>query len=176
MKAKVSFLTALVTVFLAGPVLAQVESAPPQRPPAAAQYATPQEAREGFAWIPGRWAWDVRQQQYIWYPGHWAEMPFQGAMWVAGHWERRPVGWVWVSGYWASPYAPGAPPPARVVVIPPRPGADFDWVAGYWRWVNNGWVWFDGRWVVRPSPRARYVPGRWIRRAARWEWVDGRWD
>jgi len=176
MKHRALILTGLVTALLAAPALAQVQNAPPQGVPQGAQHGAPGEAREGQTWIAGHYVWDLRQQRYIWYPGHWAEAPFAGATWVAGHWERRPGGWVWVSGYWANAYAPGQPPAPKVVVIPPRPGPDYDWVAGYWRWVNGRWLWFDGRWVARPYPRARYVPGRWVRRGVRWVWIDGRWD
>jgi hypothetical protein len=49
------------------------------------------------------------------------------------------------------------PPPARVEVVPERPGELAVWVDGQWLWRRARWAWLSGRWV-KPPPDAAYSP------------------
>ena len=67
-----------------------------------------------------------------------------------------------------------APPPERVEVQPPRPGARYVFVHGHWHHNGRGWLWIPGHWdAVRPG--YHYVPGHWAPRGRRWIWSDGYW-
>lgn len=51
----------------------------------------------------------------------------------------------------------GAPPPVRVVVQPPSPGAGYVWVAGYWYPNGSKYKWHDG-YYSRPA----YEGSHWV--------------
>ena len=51
----------------------------------------------------------------------------------------------------------GAPPPVRVVVQPPSPGAGYLWVGGYWYPNGNKYKWHDG-YYTRPA----YEGSHWV--------------
>ena len=38
---------------------------------------------------------------YAYRRGYWAIPPRRGLIWIAGHWENRPYGYVWISGRWS---------------------------------------------------------------------------
>jgi len=48
-------------------------------------------------------------------------------------------------------------PPARVEVVPERPGEKEVWVDGQWIWSVRRWVWQRGGWQV-PPPNSYYAP------------------
>ena len=56
--------------------------------------------------------------------------------------------------------APVAPPPAKVVVMPARPG--FVWVDGHHEWRRGAWVFVPGHYSHTPRGHV-WVPGRWVR-------------
>jgi hypothetical protein len=69
-------------------------------------------------------------------------------------------------------------------VAPPRrlserrdraPSRNHVWISGYQRWQGNSYQWTPGRWEQRPTPRARYVAPRYVRRGGGYVFVDGRW-
>ena len=45
------------------------------------------------------------------------------------------------------------PPPARVEVLPPRPG-NAVWINGEWAWTGRRWSWKPGVWVIPPQGAA----------------------
>jgi hypothetical protein len=51
------------------------------------------------------------------------------------------------------------PPPARVEVLPPRPGPSAVWIDGEWMWRRGRWAWLSGRWC-NPPPGAVFSP--WV--------------
>lgn len=72
----------------------------------------------------------------------------------------------------------GAPPPARVEVVPVAPPGQ-TWRPGYWNYQNTQHVWAPGGYIVT-EPNARYIPDRWVEYQdngrANWKREDGRWE
>jgi hypothetical protein len=70
-----------------------------------------------------------------------------------------------------------APPPPQEEVVPPPPGETYVWKRGHWHWdvYRNRYTWVAGEYVLRPRPRAVWVPGHWFHRAGAWFWHDGHW-
>jgi hypothetical protein len=110
-------------------------------------------------------------------------------VWVEGHWDNTPNGYVWVEGHWApaapvayvapapaAVYVQSAPPPLLVEHPGPVPGPEYFWIAGHWTW-NGRWVWAPGYYGRHPyfHPGARWVDGHWDHRGRAWVWVGGRW-
>lgn len=52
----------------------------------------------GYAWMPGHWAWRVRE--YVWIPGGWIEVAPGFGDWVPGQWSHDYHGWFWIEGRW----------------------------------------------------------------------------
>lgn len=69
-------------------------------------------------------------------------------------------------------YAPAAPPPPQVEVIPVAPFVGAVWVGGYWNWVGGRHVWVPGRYV-RPNPGYRWQPHHWVQRPGGGWWLRG---
>jgi len=59
-------------------------------------------------------------------------------------------------------WAPVAPPPPRVEVIPVAPSRDHIWIPGYWHWESNQHRWMEGHWEERRE-HEHWVPHRWER-------------
>jgi hypothetical protein len=59
-------------------------------------------------------------------------------------------------------WAPVAPPPPRVEIVPPAPRRDYVWIPGYWHWESNQHHWREGYWEA-PHEREHWVPHRWER-------------
>ena len=80
----------------AGPVV-------PKQPPDAVEELPPDQKPEGdnVEWIPGYWAWDDEQNDFLWVSGFWRECR-PGPQWVPGHWQQVEGGWQWSAGFWAS--------------------------------------------------------------------------
>jgi hypothetical protein len=72
-------------------------------------------------------------------------------------------------------YVIDRPPPARVEVIPTRPGPDYRWVSGYWSRGDRDYVWVPGRYVIPPARRRAWVAGQWHHNHHGWYFVDGHW-
>ena len=154
----------------------------PKAPPAPIEEVAPEAKLDGknAVWIPGYWAWDDEQQDYIWVSGVWRNAP-QGRHWVAGSWQPVEGGFRWVSGRWAAAAvqaeeAAVPPPPASLEQGPTsEPLSDNDfWVPGTWQFRQQRYVWRPGfwspcheNWVWVPDYYAstingcHYVPGYW---------------
>jgi WXXGXW repeat (2 copies) len=158
----------------------------PKEPPAPVEEIPPDEtpAGENVAWIPGYWAWDDDQTQFVWVSGFWRELPPARA-WVSGYWSRSDRGAQWVSGYWAAAAtADAAPeveylpePPASLEAGPPgaAPADDRIWVPGLWTWQTNRYAWRPGFWAAGSAD--------WVWTPAHYQWspvgyayVAGFWD
>lgn len=95
-------------------------------------------------------------------------------------------------------YEVGYPPPDKVEVVPPAPGAGYVWIQGHWLWHNdlNDYRWVPGRWehaepvvyVSRKPPKAKrevasarphrgdvWVAGHWAWEKKGYHWIAGRW-
>ena len=54
--------------------------------------------RRGYVWTPGYHRWNGRS--YVWVGGRHVR-PHRGrTVFVQGHWDARPNGYVWVPGHW----------------------------------------------------------------------------
>ena len=72
-------------------------------------------------------------------------------------------------------YVQVPPPPPRYGVVGYAPGPGFAWVDGFWDWRGGNWFWVGGSWQRPPSPRAVWVPHRWVPYALRYRLVRGYW-
>ena len=69
-------------------------------------------------------------------------------------------------------YAPAAPPPPQVEVIPPVPFVGAVWVGGYWNWYGGRHVWVPGRYV-RANPGYHWRAHHWEQRPGGGWWLRG---
>lgn len=170
-----------VTVLARGPVheayaepsLAQPEPSPvvPKRPPGPINEVPPDQKPDGdVVWIPGYWAWDTDQTDFVWVSGFWRTPP-PDRQWVAGTWQEVEGGWQWTPGLWLPAgqdqvdYLPT--PPASLDEGPSTPAPDdtstyvpgcwvyrtsrFFWRPGFWGSYHPGWVWSPARYVWTPA-------------------------
>lgn len=152
--------------------------------PEAIEELPPEQQLEGdnVTWIPGYWAWDDDQNDFIWISGIWRNLP-PGRQWVPGYWNDIGGGRSqWTSGYWADAnvtevsYVSTAPPRSidsgpNIVAPSPR----HSWVPGHWFWLDFRYVWRPGYWVALRTDWT-WVPSRytWTRRG--YVYIDGYWD
>ncbi len=142
----------------------------------------PEQRLEGdnVAWIPGYWAWDEEQNDFLWISGIWRNLP-PGRQWVPGYWSEVNGGYQWTSGYWedaATTEVSYLPEPPRSLEVGPNiaaPSNDQSWIPGSWIWNDSRYAWRAGYW----SPVREnwiWVPGhyRWTHRG--YIYVDGYWD
>ena len=67
-----------------------------------------------------------------------------------------------------------APPPPRVVYLPPPAHPGYAWQPGYWTRQDDQWVWVDGGWVALP-PGSVWSPPHWRHAPdGSWRVVPGR--
>jgi hypothetical protein len=66
-------------------------------PPPPPRYEAPPPPRNGFVWVPGRWAWDGRA--YAWRRGGW-QPARAGYAYAPGRWVEDRGGWRWNEGDW----------------------------------------------------------------------------
>jgi hypothetical protein len=70
-------------------------------------------------------------------------------------------------------YVPKGPPPRKVEVKSPPPGAKAIWVEGHWKWTGSQYVWVPGHWVKKP--KGQWVAGHWKKTPHGWKWKKGHW-
>ncbi len=157
-----------------------VASAPPEM----IEELPPEQQPEGdnVTWIPGYWAWDDDQSDFLWISGVWRNIP-PGRQWVPGYWDPiDSARFQWVSGYWADAedeevdYISTAPPES--VDTGPNiaaPSDDHTWVPGNWRYVETRYVWSPGYWTPL-RPNWTWVPSRYCWTPRGYVYVDGYWD
>ena len=141
-----------------------------------------QPVGDNVTWIPGYWAWDDEQADFLWISGIWRNLP-PGRQWFPGYWSGIGDGqYQWTSGYWADStstevtYLASAPP--RNLDIGPNIAAvsdDQSWIPGNWVWADTRYVWRPGYWLPLRTDWT-WVPSRycWSRRG--YVYVDGYWD
>src|SRR5262249_36866721 len=144
----------------ANPVtLAPVETiVVPKAPPDPIQEAVPEVKPEGDPiWIPGYWAWDDNDRDFIWVSGAW-RLPPPGQLWVPGYWMEADDGYLWVAGFWTSADAQEVnylPQPPETLEQGPNvesPGEDYFWVPGNYVYRQTGYVWSPGYWAdIQPN-------------------------
>ncbi len=136
----------------------------PNEPPAdiVENPASEKPQSSAYVWIPGYWAWDSQEKDYIWVSGCWRKPPV-GMSWIPGYWNKVPEGWQWVPGFWIPTsranqieYLPE--PPELVDNGPPADSESSDNI-----WVPSCYYWWEGRYILRP--------GYWLAPQPDWVWV-----
>ena len=138
-----------------------------EQPPELINEVSPEFRPEGenVQWIPGYWAWDDDQQDFIWISGVWRDVP-PNQRWVPGYWSDVDGGFRWISGFWTSveqeelSYVPE--PPASIDQGPSvaAPSDDYFYCPGNWEFQNHDFIW---------------RPGHWQPRVANWIWIPARY-
>jgi hypothetical protein len=153
-------------------------------PPELIEELPPDQQPEGenVTWIPGYWAWDDDQSDFLWISGVWRNIP-PGRQWVPGYWNDLGTGsFQWISGYWADTtteeveYVETAPP--KSIEAGPNiaaPSEDHTWVPGNWMWSTTRYVWRPGYWLAL-RPNWTWVPSRHCWTPRGYVYVDGYWD
>lgn len=77
--------------------------------------------------------------------------------------------------YESDVYAPMAPPPLRVEVVPVAPSPAYVWIGGSWAWGGGRYNWVPGRWAMPPRPGYGWHPGGWTHGPRGWQGRGGRW-
>ncbi|MEL7500676.1 MAG: hypothetical protein AAFN77_23990 [Planctomycetota bacterium] len=155
-----------------------VEAAPPE----AIQEVPPEFKPEGsnVEWIPGYWAWDDSQSDFIWISGVWRDVP-PNQRWVPGYWEQVDNGHRWIAGFWTSieqqelSYLPA--PPANLDRGPSviAPSDDYFYCPGNWEYQNDNYVWRSGHWQPRVANWI-WIPARYIWTPRGCVYRPGYWD
>ncbi len=151
-------------------------------PPAMIEEVPPEQRLEGdnVAWIPGYWAWDEDQNDFLWISGIWRNLP-PGREWIPGYWSEIEGRHQWTSGYWEDAETTTVsylPKPPRSVESGPNIVAtsnDQSWIPGNWVYRENRYAWRAGYWVAA-RPNWSWTPSyyRWTHRG--YVYVDGYWD
>jgi hypothetical protein len=130
-------------------------------------------------WIPGYWAWENSDDDFIWVSGVWRNDP-PTQRWVPGYWSEVSEGYRWTSGAWLPAdqsrvsYQPAPPESLEQGPTSPQPSRDHYWVPGCWlrhggeyRWRpgfwaqgRTGWVWVPDHYVLT-GRGAIFVRGYW---------------
>jgi hypothetical protein len=157
-------------------------------PPAPIQEMPPDQkpAGQNVQWIPGYWAWDVSQNDYLWVSGIWREPP-PYSQWVPGYWHDVEGGSQWVPGTWI-PVSTGQaggqsqqsylpPPPKSLETGPttPQPSPNTGWTPGYWSWQGGGYAWRPGFWAA-VQPNWIWMPAHYVWTPSGYLFVPGYWD
>jgi hypothetical protein len=158
-------------------VAVTVKQQPPDPLPEVPPDVRPED--ENAQWIPGYWAYDAEQNQFIWVSGMYRVAP-PNRVFVPGHWANTPEGWTWIPGFWApraeqeTPYLPEPPPPKEEEPQVAGPEDSF--------YVPGNWVYTESQYQWRPGYYARYradriwVPARYLWTPSGYLFVPGYWD
>jgi hypothetical protein len=164
-----------VTVPIDPPVLQKPPDAIPEDPPD----VKPEGA--GVGWIPGYWAWDADNNEFIWISGVYRDAP-GGRTYVPGYWEQTADGgWRWVHGFWAPTdqkdmaYLPQPPAPLETGPSLPPPGDDFTYVPGCWIYRDACYAWRPG-YYMQCRPGMVWSPACYVCTPGGCLYVSGYWD
>ncbi len=168
----------------AGPVNLQPQDilSAPREPPPAVDEQPPDRSpeKQGLIWVPGYWAWDDDDENFIWVSACWRAAP-PGMIWTPGYWAPREGAWAWVSGYW-KPIDSGEPeylpePPPMDAAPPPEAESDGDslWVPACAYWQESGYVMRPGYWL-QPVPDWVWTPAHYIWTPRGYLFAPGHWD
>lgn len=150
-------------------------------PPEPINEIPPEQKPEGDPeWIPGYWAWDDDQNDFIWISGTWRVVP-PDRQWIPGYWVKSGNGYQWISGYWAAEeqkaleYLPVPPESVEVGPNVPAPSANYSWIPGCWIWSYGRYAWRPGYWAVM-RPDWVWVPAHYVWTPGGYIFVGGYWD
>ena len=153
-------------------------------PPEDIEELPPEQELEGdnVAWIPGYWAWDEDENDFLWISGIWRNLPPERE-WIPGYWNEVNDGrYQWVSGYWSDAeteeveYVSTAPPES--IDAGPNiaaPSEDHSWIPGNWYWSSNRYLWRPGYWLALRDDW-NWVPSRYCWTPRGYVYVNGYWD
>ena len=147
-----------------------IEEVPPDQRPEGAN----------VTWIPGYWAWDDEQSDYLWVSGIWRALP-PGRQWMPGYWGQVGQGYQWTSGYWADAkvneveYLPEPPESVEVGPNIAAPSPNHGWMPGSWVWHQGRYAWRPGYWEIQ-RPDWDWVPAHYIWAPRGYVYSDGYWD
>lgn len=154
----------------------------PKAPPDAINEVAPDQrpAGDNVTWIPGYWAWDDEQSEFLWVSGTWRFLP-PGRQWIPGYWSQTDKGYQWTSGYWADAisgeieYLPK--PPALVSSDPVgnAPSANETWIPGVQAWNRNAYAASPGFWAPQQANWA-WIPSHYVWSPRGYVFVGGYWD
>jgi WXXGXW repeat (2 copies) len=158
-----------------GPLVAKEPPAPiPEDPP----QQKPDMAN--VQWVPGYWAWDAVQQEFMWVSGVY-RVPPQDRSYIPGYWASGADGWRWVPGFWSqgklqnTTYAPEPPAPLDNGPALQAPNDNSLYVPGTWDWQRDRFVWRPGYWAAAQNGRV-WIPPHYLWTPNGYAFVDGYWD
>jgi hypothetical protein len=181
-----------VTVMLRGPIheafATQIQANPTagmivsKKPPQAIKEIPPDIRPKGdlVSWIPGYWAWDDADNDFIWISGVWRQSP-PGRQWVPGYWAQAESGWQWHSGMWMAADVRTVsykPMPKNSLEHGPSslaPSQDYFWVPGCWIYQGNDYRWRAGFWA-EGRPDWNWIPEHYVWTPRGAIYVSGYWD
>jgi hypothetical protein len=154
----------------------------PKAPPDPIEEMPPEEKPQGdnVTWIPGYWAWDDEQRDFLWVSGIWRALP-PDRQWVPGYWAKSQQGFQWISGYWADAevseieYLPEPPETVEAGPNIKAPSADDLWIPGCWVWNRGRYAWRPGYWATG-RPDWDWIPAHYVYAPRGYVFVDGYWD
>lgn len=152
-----------------------------RQPPEAIEELLPDHRPRGerVIWIPGYWAFDPTEDDFIWISGVWRNAP-PGRQWVPGYWEKAAGGYRWMPGAWveagASVAVQAAPPESQERgPSSTRPSNNHFYVPGCWVQQDGRYKWRPGYWVPQQQDWV-WVPARYTPTANGYLYSDGYWD
>ncbi len=153
-----------------------------KQPPDPISELPPDQRPEGdnVQWIPGYWAWDQDQNDFLWVSGFW-RVPPPGRQWVPGNWHEVEGGWQWVPGFWASAdqdqlqYLPAPPPSIDEGPSTPAPDSTSTYVPGCWVYRETRYFWRPGFWCPY-QPGWLWIPAHYLWTPGGYLFVEGYWD
>ncbi|MCA9146912.1 MAG: YXWGXW repeat-containing protein [Planctomycetales bacterium] len=130
-------------------------------------------------WIPGYWAFDHLDDDFIWISGVWRNAP-PGRQWVPGYWEQVDGGYRWMPGAWVEAgsrvtYQSKPPTSQERGPASPRPSNNHFYVQGCWVQQGGNYKWRPGYWVPQQQDWV-WVPARYTLAADGYLYSDGYWD
>ena len=154
----------------------------PNKPPDPINEVPPDEKPAGdhVMWLPGYWAWDDEQKNYLWVSGFW-RVPPPDRQWVPGNWQQVEDGWQWTSGFWAAAdqqevtYLPAPPPSVDEGPSTPAPDDNSTYVPGCWIHRETRYLWRPGFWLGY-QPDWVWAPAHYVWTPGGYVFVDGFWD
>lgn len=153
-----------------------------KQPPEPINELPPDQKPEGdnVQWIPGYWAFDEEQSDYLWVSGSWRAPP-PGRHWLPGHWQQIDTGWQWVAGYWIPGnvhevhYLPAPPPSLDRGPAMSAPDTNSSYIAGSWIYNVDRFYWRPGYWIDH-QPDWVWNPAYYIWTPSGYIFNDGYWD
>ena len=141
-------------------------------PPELIDEVAPEYKLEGNSvqWIPGYWAWDDAQSDFIWISGILRDVP-PNRRWIPGYWDAEDEGHHWISFIWTEEtqhelgYLPAPPasleqgsstnaPSEENFYVPgnwTHQDDNYRWSADHWQPLVENWIWIPARYVWTPN-------------------------